>query len=290
MPTASLRGGHRHLLQADQDLSTAVQLSKTQLPNSLQLNLNIPGFDEISQLCSIYNNVPFARCAVFELVVRIPKSSSQSLCNAYRDGSLTNVMEDSIYNLFIAKNPQYSISDLNMLNFHVENCDNGLTSPTSRNLLQLNNKFPTNYDYVLSYHHVAFSAVSGQPIYFDSSALRQLSQYLNSEILHNMLGGGASVVYVGADFKPGNNNTIINIDIYVKNGTKPNQTVVNLNKGQLPNWNPGADDMFIADYSSIPKSDSNSLTRHNSMYSTVFSCIFNVLLFVTLMSFFWDEI
>jgi hypothetical protein len=290
LPTASLRGGHRHLLQTDQDLSTAVQLSKTQLPNSLQLNLNIPGYDEISQLCSIYNNVPFARCAVFELVVRIPKSSSQSLCNAYRDGSLTNVMEDSIYNLFIAKNPQYSISDLNMLNFHVENCDNGLTSPTSRNLLQLNNKFPTSYDYVLSYHHVAFSAVSGQPIYFDSSALRQLSQYLNSEILHNMLGGGASVVYVGADFKPGNNNTIINIDIYVKNGTKPNQTVVNLNKGQLPNWNPGADDMFIADYSSIPKSDSNSLTRHNSMYSTVFSCIFNVLLFVTLLSFFWDEI
>lgn len=276
----------RNLLQTDlmqDDSSTVVQLSKTQLPNSLQLNLNVPGYDEISQLCSIYNNVPFSRCAVFELVVQIPKSRSQALCDAYKQGSLTTVLEDSIYNQYVVKNPHYSISDLNLLNFHLENCDGSVPSSNSRNLLQVNNKFPTNYDYVLSYHHVAFSAVPGQPINFDSTALKHLSHYLGSEILHNMLGGGASVVYVGADFKPGINNTVIDISIYVKNGTKPNQTLININKPQLPTWNPGSDEMFIADYTSIPTSDT---TSSNSNY---FIFIFNILLSIAFPYILWEQ-
>jgi len=284
----------RNLLQTNPQQqsasSTAVQLSKTQLPNSLQLNLNIPEFDEISQLCSIYNNVPFSRCAVFELVVQIPRSRSQSLCDAYRQGSLSTIMEDSIYNQFVVKNPQYSISDLTLLNFQLENCDAAVPSSNSRNLLQLANKFPSSYDYVLSYHHVALSVVPGQPIYFNAQALRELSQYLNSDVLHKLLGGGASVVYVGADFKPGNNNTIINVDIYLKNGTKPNQTLINIQKPSIPNWNQGADDMFIADYSSIPTSDSSKLLLplSSNHYSVLCVFIFNLLLSLTIPLILWE--
>jgi hypothetical protein len=261
----------RNLLQSSTD-TYALSPTKEQTSNSMVLDLEIPEFDTITQLCGIYVNAPFWRCNVLEIKTIVRDLNAMNICEQNLQGNLALTLDSGMKTTLRNMIPTSNINDISLLEYSVENCPDLIPDNGRRRLLSA-----TNYAIQLTTTVLVSSNNGSSTIY--QKALQNIANFLNAEFATTILGGGGYIDVVTIDFgNPGENR--VNVTFHIKNNTIPNRsTIVDLVK-KSPDWNP-SDTMFIGEDTEFkgPSSTANIVT--NSMCVTMLNivsiyCIFYI--------------
>ena len=213
--------GHaRRMLQSGQEPSM------TQTGNSVQLNLDVPGYDAASQLCTIVLNAPYSRCNIVQLQTRIEGAAAKNICYAQQHGTLASSLQNGMISKLQTGATLAQIQGVALLEYSVDGCLTGATTST---------------DYTIVTQRILVSSVNGSAT-LDVSQIQYLADFFNTTTWTNILGGGGYISFVTMTFTD-SGGKVVDITIGVKNATRTgDQAAVDLNKNL-------GDRMFVYDYS-----------------------------------------
>ena len=223
------------------------------------------GYDDVSQLCMIYNNVPYGKCAMFEIKTLVNGNGAEDVCGKYNDGSFITILQNGMFDSFVALDMTRTINNINVINYDVEGCQSvqPATSDAGRSLLQVSNKLAP-FDYAMVTSHVVMTAQTGS-MYYDHDVIKYISSFFNSTVFSQFLGGGASVTnFKGEIITLPDGNKTVNIDIFFKNATKPISNTDMANK-LWSNYDSKSDKLMFFDQVDFPKSAANVLQSGKSI-------------------------
>jgi len=261
-----------------QDLSA----TKEQTSNAFLLNLDIPGKDTISQMCSLYLGVPYEKCGALKLDLKVNGDSALKTCQMYKDQSrdvFALTMENGFHNAFALQYQPSNIKGLSLLNFELSGCDELLQwyaaeqhkndiHLNSRQLLSDNAIAVPQDKFVMFISHLLLSgSANSTSINVNTQKLTYLSTLFNSlATSSSVLGGGASIRTIHVtETTTGNGDVYLNVSLGVDGVSKPNSSVVDTLKPSLPGNLDGQnkDDMFVTDAYDKPElRKSSSVSKH----------------------------
>ena len=278
--------GGRSLLQAATPSSGDLTPSLQQSSNSMVLDLDVPGYDSASQMCSIYLGAEFYRCNIVQLQTQIKGQYAQNLCLSKAAGSLSTTLDSGLSSSLIDTQRTSKIDGTTLLDVTVDGCDKFASSAVAggRRLLQASNSTTTTavaaaavafgaHDYIVVTQKVILSSINGSAI-INLNNLQILANFFNSSTdLRVIAGGGyiASGIFSFTDYNDGHGNggVILDITMLIKNVTTTNVTRLqdDLKRGIMPNPGPG-DSMFVYD-TKFPASPSSSGAGKASPYAVM---------------------
>ena len=257
--------GGRSLLQVPSAV-TDLSPSKEQTSNSLVLDLNVPGYDSCSQMCSLYLGAPFSRCNIVQLQTQIKGENALKLCASKYEGTLPTSLDSGLSSNLKDTYKYSQVKDLALLDVTVDGCDQfSQQQQSGRRLLQQSNSTAalsvTHHDYnIVVTQKVILSSLNGTAIIY-TDVFKYLTNFYNSTTWLSIIAGGGYLTTTTATVTyDGNGGAIINIDTIIKNSTMTNTTkfVDDLKRNINPNPSNG-DQMFIYDNTFKPSSSSASL-------------------------------
>jgi hypothetical protein len=208
-------------------LQSGQEPSMTQTGNSVQLNLDVPGYDAASQLCMIVLNAPYSRCNIVQLQTRIEGAAASSICYAQQHGTLASSLQTGLIAKLQTGPTVAQIQGVALLEYSVDGCLTGATTST---------------DYTIVTQRILVSSVNGSATLYVGQ-IQYLADFFNTTTWTNILGGGGYISFV--TMITDSSGKVVDIEIGVKNATRTgDQAAVDLNKNL-------GDNMFAYDY---PKS------------------------------------
>jgi hypothetical protein len=275
--------GGRSLLQASDTTDGDLSPSKQQSSNSMVLDLDVPGFDSTSQMCSIYLGAEFYRCNIVQLQTQIKGQYAQNLCLSKTAGSLSTTLDSGLSSSLKDAQRMSKIDGTTLLDVTVDGCDKFSSSAGGRRLLQASNTTTaaalattmSTHDYIVITQKVILSSINGTAL-INLNNFQILANFFNSTTDLRVLGGGgyvASGIFSFTDYNNGNGNSgvILDITMLIKNVTTSNVTKMkeDLKQGIMPN--PGPDDtMFMYD-TKFPALPSSSAAGREYPYAVMFA-------------------
>lgn len=275
--------GGRSLLQASDTTDGDLSPSKQQSSNSMVLDLDVPGFDSTSQMCSIYLGAEFYRCNIVQLQTQIKGQYAQNLCLSKTAGSLSTTLDSGLSSSLKDAQRMSKIDGTTLLDVTVDGCDKFSSSAGGRRLLQASNTTTaaalattmSTHDYIVITQKVILSSINGTAL-INLNNFQILANFFNSTTDLRVLGGGgyvASGIFSFTDYNNGNGNSgvILDITMLIKNVTTSNvtKTKEDLKRGIMPN--PGPDDtMFMYD-TKFPALPSSSAAGREYPYAVMFA-------------------
>jgi len=227
------------LLQQQQQGSTSLAPTKSQVSNSMVLSINAPGYDAATQLCKSLLNAPYSRCSILQFQTLFNGSVASELCLADAGGILGNNIYSSLQ--VALKDPLgfSQIAGVVLLDYTLQGCSN-TPSGGSRRLLQqqgastttpaTTTASPSTSGATTDATMIAkllISNVNGTSILVPGR-LNTLTNLLNSQTLTSILGGGGFVDMISIVFR-GNNLQFANITLeYTGNYSVKNPNVQTL--------------------------------------------------------------
>jgi hypothetical protein len=207
----------RRLLQASSDLQPSV----TQTSNSLILNVNVPGYDATTQLCSIVLGAPYSRCNILQLQTQIKGNNAVNVCKSNAAGTLGATLQSGLHS--IMTNRMSQIEGVALLEYVADGCDKVLTGAGSRRLLT---STTTTQEYTILTQHVMVSSVNSTAV-FNTWQLQYLAEFFNTSTWTNILGGGGYISTVSMNFQDNSGgNFVANINVGVRNLTNNKEQAV----------------------------------------------------------------
>jgi hypothetical protein len=202
----------RALLQAASLPADGMTLAptRTQTSNSMFLELDVPGFDSITQLCNGLINVPYQKCNAVQFQTQISGSVASDICAAYQQGQLESKLVTALQNGLMDPSGFSGIVGVFLLDYSLQGCP---STPAGRRLLE------AGHDLVVMINKVLLGSMNGTSL-IDSNRLYSLADFLNNKTWTSILGGGGYVAMVSVSLS--NNNQLSDIQIQIK-GTS-NQT------------------------------------------------------------------
>jgi len=249
--------------------------SKDQSSNAFLLNLDVPGKDSISQMCSLYLGAPYEKCGAVKLDVKVTGETAVKTCQMFKEQSYDTfalTMESGLHNALALQNPSSNIKGLNMLNYEMSGCDallkwfeeqKQIAGGSGRHLFSVDGVTVPQDKFVMFVSHLLVSGGSNATsIQVNTAKLQYLSTLFGSSAWTVFLGGGATIKTIHVEETTnGNGDVYLNISVEVNNMTKPNSSDIGQIKPSLPGNQNGQnkDDMFVTDYW-----DSKPSVRKNS--------------------------
>jgi hypothetical protein len=281
--------GGRSLLQvSDPSAVTDLSPSKEQTSNSLVLDLNVPGYDSCSQMCSLYLGAPFSRCNIVQLQTQIKGENALKLCASKYEGTLPTSLDSGLSSNLKDTYKYSQVKDLALLDVTVDGCDQfsqQQQQQSGRRLLQQSNSTTaaalsvTYHDYnIVVTQKVILSSFNGTAIIY-TDVFKYLTNFYNSTTWLSIIAGGGYLTTTTATVTyDGNGGAIINIDTIIKNSTMTNTTKFVDDLKRNINTNPSnGDQMFV--YDNVIKSSSST-----SLKTPYFVFGINIITIVTLIA------
>ena len=258
----SVHGGRSLLQQASSDLSPSLQQSS----NSMVLDLDVPGFDAASQMCSLYLGADYSKCNILQLQTQIQGDSAANICRSQAAGTLSTSLDAGLGTSLIDSKLQSRINGVALLDVSVDGCSKFITNGGgNRRLFSIPNTTSpavTYYDYIVVTSNVMLSSVNGTA-YLNTDNFKKLIDYLYSVTWVTQIAGGGYLklgAFVFTDSVDANGNPIVILDVtlQIKNSTSYNETKI---KDELKRViNPGNNDlMFVMDSNFAKPSSASSL-------------------------------
>jgi hypothetical protein len=256
--------GSRSLLASD--LSASLQQSS----NSMVLDLDVPGFDAASQMCSIYLGADYSRCNIVQLQTQIQGDSAANICRSQAAGTLSTSLDAGLGTSLIDSKFASKINGVALLDVTVDGCSKFISaSPGSRRLFAVSNTTTnatsvaavTYRDYIVVTSNVMLSSINGTA-YLNTDNFKRLIDFLTATTSVTQIAGGGYLklgAFVFTESVDSNGNPIVILDVTLsfKNATNFNETQIKevLKKA----INPGDKDlMFVLDDSFDRRSSSSS--------------------------------
>jgi len=215
----------RNLLQVSSSSSSSLEPTREQGSNSMVLDLDIPGYDSVSQLCKLILNAPYAKCNTFELRVRIQGEEALNVCRQERDGELGFRLEQGLISTLRDRAPSSQIVKLNLLSYFSEGCEAILAYADSqspgRQLLQTVT-VPPNLEAIVVSHAIASSENGIMQVY--QKNVQYITNFLKSDVIAALLGGGGIIQFM--TISPSHGDGYLNITLYINNVSSANRTVI----------------------------------------------------------------
>ena len=169
----------RRLLQASASAAgSSLAPTTTTSGNSLILNLNVPGYDAVSQLCPAIGG-SIATCRMIQFTAQVQGDQASALCAAHSQGTLETVFSDG---LTAALGPSdrhpSNISTALLTDLQVSGCP----APGRRGLI----------DVVVVLSNVLIDVVNGRTV-LDPSWVNYITYLENATITTGLLGGQAVI-------------------------------------------------------------------------------------------------
>jgi len=228
-PAIAVAASGRRLLQTGP--------SMTQTGNSVQLNVDVPGYDATSQLCNIVLNAPYNRCNILQLQTQLRGNAAANVCRAQEHGTLASSLHSGLVNTLQTGATLAQIQGVALLEYTVDGCP---TTAAGRRLLT------TTSDYTIVTQKVIVSSVNGSAT-LNANQIQYLADFFNTTTWTNILGGGGYISFVTMSFTD-NGGNVVNADITIgiKNATQNGDQAVNTINNTVVYQN--GDRMFANDY------------------------------------------
>jgi len=206
----------------EQDPAYSLAPSMTQTSNSMFLNLNVPGYDAVTQLCWGLLRAPYDKCNVLQFQTQVGGSIAQELCTAQRQGLLENKLDAALQSGLIDPSGFSQITGVFLLDFSLQGCP-----PQGRRLLQ-------QQDLVVMINKVLLGSNNGTSLIY-TNRLDALANFLNNRSWTSILGGGGYVDMISIAIS--NNGQLANVDVTLKNTTGANTTIFKQQLEDALRWN-----------------------------------------------------
>jgi hypothetical protein len=195
-----------------------------QCSNSMVLDLDVPGFDSASQMCSLYLGVDYSKCNIMQLQTQIKGDSASSLCADYIEGTLPTTMNVGLGGSLQDPEGLSRINGVSLLDITVDGCDKFIDAiGGGRRLLDV-----APHDYlILVTQKVIISSTNGTGL-INVDRFKTLSYYTNTTTWVTMLAGGGYVdsgIFSFKDYNDGR-GPVLEIGIIIKNVTVSNSSKV----------------------------------------------------------------
>lgn len=259
----------RHLLQEQNlevsGLSTDVapaggedlSPTKTQSSNSFLLKLDVPGFDGISQMCTLYTGVPYERCNALKLEAKISGDRALNTCNQYKQQTPEKFalnMENNFVNAFT--DDKSNVKTLNILDLSLNGCadifayvdqQQNATGSGGRRLLASSDVSVPENRFIIFSSYLIVGAHNTSAITIHLAKLQLVSTFFQSPVWAQFIAGGGHINVITIEETNSNGSTYVNITVDVStNNTKDNVTN-SISIIKIPNI-PNFEDMFVTDY------------------------------------------
>lgn len=215
----------RELMQAANSIPPPMPESfaptRTQTSNSMFLELDIPGYDPVTQLCNGLLNVPYQKCSAIQFQTQITGAVANEICTAYQQGQLESKLVTALQNGLIDPDGFSGIIGVFLLDYSLHGCP---TTVAGRRLLQ------SGEDIVVMINRVLLGSMNGTSL-IQTDRLYGLANFLNNKTWTSILGGGGYVAMISVSLS--NNNQLSDIRIDIKgasNNTNHTQIKEDLKK------------------------------------------------------------
>ena len=202
----------RRLLQAG---ATSLAATTTQTSNSMVLNLNVPGYDAVTQLCANVLDASYANCAILQLQSQVSGAMADQMCAAEGQGILATNLATQLQGALIDPSGLSQILGFFLLDYSIQGCAASTSGGSDqRRLLQQSPSLVVILTKI---------AVSGNNNTAMIASVNRLQTYLgNNTVWLTYLGGGAYVYNVVVS-QSGN---LFNINLTMSNPTGKNQSQI----------------------------------------------------------------
>ena len=203
----------RSLLQ--QATNTAMQPSTTQTSNSMVLNLNVPGYDAVTQLCAGLLDVSYDRCVVLQFQSQVSGSVATDLCQQESQGILGTNLGATLQNALMDAAGVSQIAGFFLLDYNIQGCP---PQAAGRRLLT----GPNNA--IVMLNKILLSSNNGT-VLLDSARLAALTSFLTSNSTWTSILGGGGFVYM-VSMSTSSNGQLVSFNISVHNPDGKNITQI----------------------------------------------------------------
>ena len=173
--------GRRMLQQAVPGTSLAPSMTNT--GNALLLDLNVPGYEPITQLCWQLN-ADLPSCRLLQFTIQVAPDRATAVCDAYAQGTLSTLLSEGLQTALRTQDSKILNTLLTALS--VSGCVD--PSVVGRRLLQYANIVVIVSNVLLD--------VAGTTATIDPLWTKYFEYFQNATVYHALLGGQANVVSV----------------------------------------------------------------------------------------------
>ena len=244
--TFDIHPPQRRMLQVGP--GTSLQPTTTQASNSMFLDLDVPGYDAVTQLCKGLLQVDYDKCTVLQFQTHVTGTQANELCLAESQGLLENKIITSLQTALMDPEGYSQITGVFLLDYSLQGCP-GLQVDGGRRLLG------TGSDYVVIINKLMLGNLNGTSLILTS----RLDAVLNNNSFASILGGGGYVDMISIWLS--SNSQLANIQLNLRN-TTANATQI---KDQIQkalnsnNLNAAAGDIMISN-GKVPASSAAAST------------------------------
>jgi hypothetical protein len=250
--TPDLMPPRRALLQSAN--SVALNPSMSQTSNSMFLELDVPGYDRVNQLCKGLLNVPYHRCNVVQFQSQLSGSLATEICNAKSQGQLESRLVTGLQNGLIDPNGFSQILGVFLLDYSLQGCP---STTMGRRLLEM------GHDVVVLIKKALIGNLNGTSL-IDTNRFHTLGDVVNNMTWTSILAGGGYVDMISISMS--NNNQLADITIHIKD-TSNNTNITKIKdevKKALGNKGLQYSDVMIDDMTAVPSSATRCLAIFSS--------------------------
>ena len=230
--------------------------SMTQTGNAMVLNLDVPGFDGTTQLCSMVLGATYDKCNIVELQTVITGGAALNMCMAHDAGTLGPTLNSGLSNVLRDTTNTTKLVGVAVIQYTADGCaaiNLLLSSAGGRRLLTSDvttaaavAAAASSGEFKITLTQKVIVSSSNGEGYLKLAQLRFIDNFLNTTTYSTLIGGGGYLSSVTITF-PDTGEGII--EIIVKNMT--NTTKDDLQK--ILDQNPPlsihqGDTMFVNDY------------------------------------------
>ena len=199
----------RSLLQAAPPSVSSLVPTTTQTSNSMVLDVNVPGYDAVTQLCSNLLSVNYDKCVVLQFQSQVSGPLAAQLCTQEAQGMLGTNLGSTLQNALMDPYGLSQIMGFFLLDYSIQGCG---SASGGRRLLASTSP---NSDIVVLLNKVLLSSSNGT-VLINQARLTALTNFLNSNNTWTSILGGGGFVYM-VTFSESPDGHLINFNITIHN-------------------------------------------------------------------------